>query len=148
MEQEEYYYKIYDPKKELVGYFQPDFGKVYPEEKEEEIIQQMLKRHDNIHGGLLYVPMLKLNLHSDADYELDHILANLEVSIERTRKWKECIRVMPSVLSARARKSHTDPDMLAVLMEVKFSGPVRLSEDDLRDALQPILDSFAEKQLL
>ncbi|MFQ5920599.1 MAG: hypothetical protein ACE5JV_01115 [Nitrososphaerales archaeon] len=148
MEQEEYYFKLYDPKKELAGYFQPDFGKVYPEEKEEEIIQQMLKRQDNIHGGLLYVPMLKLNIASDADYELDKIMENLEDSIERVKRWKECIGGLPSVTSTWARRSHTDPDMLAILMQVKFDGPVRLNKDELLDTLQPLIAKFREEGLL
>ena len=148
LEQEEYYYKIYDTKRELVGYFQPDFGKIYPEEKEEEIIQQMLKNQDHVHGGLLYLPMMKLNIRDDADYELDQVRANLEVAIERAEMWKEHISEMSSITSAWARRSHTDPDMLAVLMNVKFSGPMRLNKDDLLIALQPTLDSFAEKELL
>jgi len=149
LDEEEYHYKIYDSQNELVGYFQPDYGKIYPPEKEDEIIQEMLKQHDSIYGGLLYVPLLKLNLvNEDADYDLEHIMQNLDASLRRVRKWKECISAMPQIIFARARKSHSDPDMLSVLLSVKFDGPVKLGKDDILNALQPILDSFYEKYLL
>ena len=149
IDEEEYYYKIYDLHGELAGYFQPDYGKIYPAEKEEAIIQEMLKKHDNIYGGFLYVPLLKLNLiNADADYDLEQVMDNLDASLTRTRKWKECISEMPQVISVRARKSHSDPDMLTILLGIKFAGPVRLQEDDILNALQPIIDRFHKKELL
>lgn len=149
IDEEEYYYKIYDSKDELVGYFQPDYGKIYPAEKEEAIIQEMLKRHDNVYGGFLYIPLLKLNLVSeDADYDLEQVMDNLETSLARTKRWKECIGEIPQVVSATARKSHTDPDMLTILLGIKFEGPVKLNKDDILNALQPIIDHFHGRELL
>jgi len=149
LDEEEYHYKIYDSRNELVGYFQPDYGKIYPPEKEDEIIQQMLKRHDNVYGGILYVPLLKLNLvNENRDYDLEHVMQNLNASLVRARRWEECIREISQIIFARARKSHSDPDMLSVLLGIKFAGPVKLSKDDILNALQPILDRFHEKELL
>lgn len=149
IDEEEYYYKIYDSKDELVGYFQPDYGKIYPAEKEEEIIQDMLKRQDNVYGGFLYVPLLKLNLLSeDADYDLEQVTDNLETSLARTRRWKDCVSEVPQVISATARKSHTDPDMLSILLGIKFEGPVKLNKDDILNALQQVIDHFHGKELL
>jgi len=149
IDEEEYYYKIYDSHDELAGYFQPDFGKIYPKEKEEEIIQEMLKRQDNVYGGFLYVPLLKLNLVSeDADYDLEQVMDSLETSLERTKRWKECIGEIPQVISTTARKSHSDPDMLSILLGIKFEGPVKLNKNDILNALQSILDHFHGKQLL
>jgi hypothetical protein len=149
IEEEEYYYKVYDSQNELAGYFQPDYGKIYPAEKEEEIIQEMLKRKDNIYGGFLYVPLLKLNLvNEDVDYDLEQVMDNLDSSLRRTRRWKECINEIPQVVSAQARKSHSDPDMLTILLGIKFAGPVKLSKDDILTVLQPILEHFRGKELL
>jgi len=149
LDEEEYHYKIYNSQNELVGYFQPDYGKIYPPEKEEEIIKEMLKGHDSIYGGILYIPLLKLNLVSEgADYDLEHVMLNLDASLERARRWKECISEIPSITFARARKSHSDPDMLSILLGIKFAGPVKLHKDDILNALQPIIDRFHEKELL
>ncbi|MGH9923440.1 MAG: hypothetical protein ACRD38_11880 [Nitrososphaerales archaeon] len=149
IDEEEYYYKIYDSQDELAGYFQPDYGKIYPAEKEEEIIQEMLKRQDNIYGGFLYVPLLKLNLVSeDADYDLEQVMESLGTSLERTKRWKECIGEIRQVISVTARKSHSDPDMLTILLGIKFEGPVKLKSEDVLNALQPIIDHFHGKELL
>lgn len=149
LDQEEYYYKVYDEKNQLAGYFQPDYGEIQPPEKQDKIIEEMLKRQDSVYGGTLYVPLLKLNLLGEQyDYDLDHVVANLGASIDRTERWRECIKEMPSIIFARARKAHTDPDMLSVLLGIKFDGPVRLNKDTLLDALQPLLDNFHSKELL
>jgi hypothetical protein len=149
LDQEEYYYKVYDDQDQLAGYFQPEYGDIQPAEKEEEIIQQMIKRQDFVYGGMLYLPMSKLNLFDDQyDHDLDHVIASLSVSIARTEKWKECIKELPSIVFARAKKSHTDPDMLSVLLGIKFDAPVRLHKQSLQDVLKPILDTFHEKELL
>jgi hypothetical protein len=149
LDQEEYYYKVYDEQNNLAGYFQPDYGEIQPPEKEEEIIQEMIKRQDHVYGGMLYVPLLKLNLlDEEHDYDLDHVVASLNASIDRTERWKECITGMAPIIFARVRKSHTDPDMLSVLLGIKFGGPVKLNKQTLLDALKPILDGFRQKELL
>ena len=149
LDQEEYYYKVYDEENQLAGYFQPDFGEIRPSGKEEEIIQQMIKEQVHVYGGMLYVPLLKLNLlATDYDYDLDHVISNLDASIGRTEKWKECIARIPSIVFARARKSHTDHDMLSVLLGIKFAGPVKLNKGALLDAIKLILDKLHYEKLL
>ena len=56
------YYRIYDSKKMIAGYFDPDYGDVYPKENSEDIISQMIKNHDKIRGGFLMVPLVKFRL--------------------------------------------------------------------------------------
>ncbi len=148
IDQEEYYYKIYDSQNELAGYFQPDYGKIYPAEKEDEIIQEMINRQDNIYGGMLYVPMLKLDLVSEEGHDLEHVMQNLDAALARARRWKERISEIPTIIFARVRKSHTDPDMLSVLLGIKLIDPVKLNKDYILNALQPILDHLHEKELL
>jgi hypothetical protein len=149
LDEEEYHYKIYDSQHELVGYFQPDYGKIYPADKEEQIIQEMLKRHDTVYGGILYLPLLKLNLFSEGtDYELEQVMQNLDASLIRAKKWHECINELPLIIFARASKSHSDPDMLSTLLGIKFTDPVKLNKPDILNALQPILDHFQKNELL
>ncbi|MEM2760233.1 MAG: hypothetical protein QXU32_08040 [Nitrososphaerales archaeon] len=149
LDQEEYYYKIYDENNHLAGYFQPDYGEIQPPEKQDEIIEEMLKRHDHVYGGMLYLPMLKLNLFDEQyDYDLEHITDSLSISISATERWKEFIGKTPSIILARARKSHSDPDMLSILLGIKFASPVRLKKDELLDALKPLLDRMHDEELL
>ncbi|MFQ5941410.1 MAG: hypothetical protein ACE5KA_06920, partial [Nitrososphaerales archaeon] len=131
------------------GYFQPDYGEIQPPEKEYEFIDVMIKRQDPVYSGMLYLPLIKLNL-LDEEYEidLDHVVANLKASIERTERWKECLKSIPSIISTRVRKSNTDPDMLGVLLGIKFDASVKLNKQSLLDALAPILDNLHEEELV
>ena len=149
LDQEEYHYKVYDEQNQLAGYFQPEYGEIQPPEKQDEIIREMLKRQDYVYGGMLYVPLLKLNLFDEnQDYDLEYVVTSLDASIDRTERWKECINSISSIIFANARKSHTDPDMLSVLLGIKFDNPVKLDKQNLIDALKPILDDFHDKELL
>ena len=62
IEREEEYFRIFDSKKDIAGYFDPDYGELFPKEKESEIIDQMHKNHDKIPGGFLMVPMVKFRI--------------------------------------------------------------------------------------
>lgn len=59
---DEEYFRIYDSKKMIAGYFDPDYGEIFPKNKSDEIISQMLKNHDKIPGGFIMVPMVKFGL--------------------------------------------------------------------------------------
>ena len=59
---DEDYFRIYDSKKMIAGYFDPDYGDIYPKDSSEEIISKMLKNHDKIAGGFIMVPMIKFGL--------------------------------------------------------------------------------------
>ncbi len=50
LESEEIFFHIYDSKKLIAGYIDPDYGDLHPKEKSEEIILSMLKNHDKIMG--------------------------------------------------------------------------------------------------
>jgi len=45
LEREGYYFKIYDESKNIVGYFAPEYGEIYPEDKANEVIEEMHKTH-------------------------------------------------------------------------------------------------------
>jgi len=53
IESDEEYYRIFDSKKLIVGYFDPDYGDIFPKDNASEIILSMQKNHDPILGGML-----------------------------------------------------------------------------------------------
>ncbi|MGI0060300.1 MAG: hypothetical protein ACREBJ_11095, partial [Nitrosotalea sp.] len=62
---EDAYFKIYDTRKTLVGYFAPEYGDIQPEDKAEQVIHEMLKNHDPVKGGYLMLPLVKFNIFED-----------------------------------------------------------------------------------
>ena len=62
LELEEQYFRVYDAKKQIAGYFDPNYGDIYPRENEEEIIEKMLKEHEKVPGGFLMLPMVKFGI--------------------------------------------------------------------------------------
>jgi len=40
LELEENYFRIFDSKKQIAGYFDPDYGEIFPKEKDQEIIEK------------------------------------------------------------------------------------------------------------
>ncbi|MFN4337220.1 MAG: hypothetical protein ACK4FV_06545 [Candidatus Nitrosocaldus sp.] len=151
IEQEEYYFKIYDEDKNVAAYFQPDYGQIEPREREYEIIERMLKNGDTITSGLLYMPMAKFNIRDDADYSIDEIISSIESTLVRIRQWRELIGTASSAYGiehAWVRRSHTDYDMLAVLLVIRFNRQVRLFKKDILDAVSKVLDMLVEKGLL
>lgn len=89
LESEENFFHIYDSKKLIAGYFDPDYGDLHPKENSEEIILSMLKNHDKISGGLIMVPLVKFRLF---DTDLDTNISEVEQNVIRVtghlQKWK------------------------------------------------------------
>lgn len=145
IEREDTHFKIYDDNNYLLAYFQPEYGNIYPKEKELEIIDNMIKRGDKIEEGLLYLPMLKFNL---KDGELDiHLAKELIASaLRRVDAWIECLDSIEEVESAKVVVSHTDPDMLALLLDLRFGDAIGLNEINI--PLTSILKRFMDASLL
>ena len=148
LELEEDYFRIFDSKKQIAGYFDPDYGKIYPSNREEEIIDSMLKNHDKIEGGYLMVPMVKFGIF-DSDFESD--ISRLEEQInqvqQRIQKWKEFVSDTKNNLHF-IRISHTDQDMLSITFPLKFSKPTPLDKKIILPELIPILDQLQRLGLL
>ena len=64
----------------IAGYFDPDYGDIFPKNNSEEIISSMLKNHDKILGGDIMVPLVKFKLF---DTDLDTSLNNVEEQVLR-----------------------------------------------------------------
>ena len=148
LDSDEDFFRIYDSKKMIAGYFDPDYGELFPQDKSEEIISSMLKNHDKILGGVIMVPLVKFRLF---DTDLDTTLSNVEENVVRVtnhlEKWKffmsQTNRVVHSV-----RISHTDQDMLTISFQIRFSKPTPLEKTHLTDELFPTLDLLQKSDLL
>lgn len=148
LESDEDFFRIYDSKKLIAGYFDPDYGDIFPKDNSEEIIASMLKNHDKILGGVIMVPLVKFRLF---DTDLDTTLNKVEEQVlrvtEHLQKWKnfmsETNRDVHSI-----RISHTDQDMLTIAFQARFSKPTPLEKASLHDELSPILEILQKSDLL
>ena len=148
LESDDDFFRIYDSKKLIAGYFDPDYGDIFPKSNSEEIISSMLKNHDKILGGVIMVPFVKFNLF---DSDLDTTLTKVEEQVsqvnERLQKWKfflsETHRQDHSI-----RISHTDQDMLTITFQIHFSKPTSLDKMSLSEQLTPTLDLLQKINLL
>lgn len=147
LEFDEGYFRILDDKKLVAGYFDPDYGDIFPKDKVEEIIESMVKNHDKVLGGVIMVPLVKFGLF---DTDLDTDLLEVERNVSRVnthlQKWKSFLSEFnPPVHSIRI--SHTDQDMLTISFPIKFSKPTPLEKNQLLEELFPILDSLQKSDL-
>ena len=148
LESDEDFFRIYDSKKLVAGYFDPDYGDIFPKSNSEEIISFMLKNHDKILGGVIMVPLVKFGLF---DTDLDTTLTKVEEQVirvnEHLQKWKNFLsdtnRKVHSI-----RISHTDQDMLTIAFQIKFSKPTPLDKISLCEELFPTLALLQKSNLL
>ena len=148
LEREEDYFRIYDSKKDIAGYFDPDYGDLFPKEKEHEIIQQMHKNQDKIAGGFLMVPMVKFEIF-DKDIEIDIDVLEKQITLveQRLSKWKTFLLKTENE-SHVIRVSHTDKDMLSITFPIKFDLSTSLEKNLLLKKLEPTLDLLQKQGLL
>jgi len=145
---DEDYFRIYDSKKLIAGYFDPDYGKIYPKENSEEIILSMLKNHDNILGGIIMVPFVKFGLFdTDLDTNISEVEQNVNRVTEHLQKWKNFLSQTNRHVHS-IRISHTDQDMLTIAFKVKFSKPTSLEKIKLMEEIFPTLDLLQKSGLV
>src|SRR5210317_196630 len=128
LELDENYFRIYDSKKLIAGYFDPDYGDIFPKDNAEEIVSDMIKNHDKILGGAIMVPLVKFRLF---DTDLDTSLSNVEDQVTRVnthlQKWKNFLSET-NHQDHSIRISHTDQDMLTITFPIIFSKPTPLEK--------------------
>ncbi len=148
LEREQDYFKIYDENKNIAGYFDPEYGEIFPEHKINEIIEQMHKNREKIPGGYLLVPMVKFEMF-DTDHEmhLDSLITIMDAAKTRIMKWQKFISTQQN-LNHKIRVSHTDQYMLSIIFPVSFSVPIPLDKKLILDGLEATLDSLHELGLL
>ncbi len=143
---EEYFYKIYDSKKQVAGYFDPDYGKIKSPEKELEIIEQMHKNSDKITRGFLTVPMVKFGIFTEEFMLIDGLTEQVQSSLTRISDWKKFLSSFKSTHSISV--SHTDQDMLSITMEVRFENPIALDKKIIYENIESILNRLQTLNLL
>jgi hypothetical protein len=148
LESDEDFFRIYDSKKLVAGYFDPDFGDIFPKSNSEEIIASMLKNHDKILGGAVMVPFVKFGLF---DSDLDTTLTKVEEQVSqvngRLQKWKNFLSET-NRQDHSIRISHTDQDMLTITFRLNFSKPTPLDKMSLAEEIIPILNVLQKTNLL
>lgn len=148
LEREEGYFKIHDENKNIAGYFDPEYGEIFPEHKINEIIEQMHKNHEKIPGGYLMVPMIKFEMFdTDKEMNLDSLSATMDAIKERITKWQKFISSKQN-LAHKINVSHTDQYMLSITFPISFPVPIALDKKLILDGLEAILDSLHEQGLL
>jgi len=148
IEREEEFFRIFDSKKDIAGYFDPDYGELFPKEKESEIIDQMLKNHDKIPGGFLMVPMVKFRIFdNDNEAKINEIQLKIDDVKQRILQWKNFLLETKNEFHS-IRVSHTDQDMLSITFPIRFDFPVSLEKKSLLENLQPTLDLLQKQDLL
>lgn len=145
---DEEYFRIFDSNKLIAGYFDPDYGDVYPKENSEEIISQMLKNHDKITGGFIMVPMVKFGLFdTDLETNLDTVETQVNSVLDRLSRWRKFLS-KTNLKIHYVRISHTDQDMLTITFPFKFSKPTPLDKKEMVVELTPTLDLLQKLNLL
>ena len=142
------FFRIYDSKKLVAGYFDPDYGDIFHKSNSEEIISSMLKNHDKVLGGTITVPFVKFGLFdSDLNTTLTKVQEQVSQVNGRLQKWSlflsETHRKSHSI-----RISHTDQDMLTITFQVRFSKPTPLDKRLLSEEIIPTLDVLQTSNLL
>ncbi len=148
LESDEDFFRIYDPKKLVAGYFDPDYGDIFPKDNAEEIISSMLKNHDKILGGIIMVPLVKFKLF---DTDLDTSLSNVEIQVTRVnehlQKWKNFLSETNHPWHS-VRISHTDQDMLTIAFKITFSKPIPLDKTSLSEEIFDTFEMLQKSDLL
>lgn len=142
------YFRILDSNKLVAGYFDPDYGDIYPKENSVEIVSQMLKNHDKISGGLVMIPLVKFGLFdSDLDIDIDELENQVNRVSGHLKKWKDFIVKTNNTVHS-IHISHTDQDMLTITFPIKFSEPTPLDKNEILKEISPTLDLLQKLNLL
>ena len=148
IESDEEYYRIFDSKKLIVGYFDPDYGDIFPKNNASEIILSMQKNHDPILGGMLMIPMVKFRLFdTDLNTDISYVEQNVSRVSEHLIKWKDFLSKINSKMHS-IHISHTDQDMLTITFPLIFSKPIPLEKQQLLQEISSTLDLLKTSDLL
>jgi len=150
MEYEDTIYKIYDWNKNLTAYFFPNYNLVEDSENEDEIIEKLNQSHQNVRGGNILLPLIKLNLlDKEERIDLDYTIVALEQNLQRTKVWREWLVQNDrkfAITGNAVFTSREDREMLSIALVIDSN--VILGEKEALVALTPLLDELHEATLL
>ena len=148
LEREDDFFRIFDKERKIAGYFVPDYGNIFPEDKADEVIEQMHKNHDKVQGGYLTIPMVKFGIFDSNEDDMDimYVESHLSDASLRLGLWKDFL--LQNQMHHAIRISHTDQDMLSLTFPIKFKDTIPLEKNAILDTIQPTLDLLRQKGLL
>ena len=148
LEFEEGYFRIFDSKKLVAGYFDPDYGDLSAVKNPEDIIMSKIKNHDKVLGGMIMIPLVKFKLFdTDLNTTLSEVKQNVSRVSTHLQKWTVFLSTINNI-SNFIGISHTDQDMLTMTFPVKFSKPTSLEKSNLLEEIYPILMLLKKSELL
>ncbi len=143
-------YKIYDWDGNLAGYFFPQYGDIEPEDKGDEIIDDLNRTHSDMQEATLLLPMVKLSLLDKQEgMDIDYVISSLEANIERAGNWKKWLHDNAKsfkIVGAAVYTAREDRNMLSIALG--FVATIKLGEREVRDFLSPLLDKLRADGLL
>ena len=150
LEYEDTIYKIYDWNKNLTAYFFPNYNLVEDSENEDEIIEKLNQSHQNVRGGNILFPLIKLNLLDKKErIDLDYTIVALEQNLQRTKVWREWLVQNDrkfAITGNAVFTSREDREMLSIALVIDSN--IILGEKEALVALTPLLDELHEATLL
>jgi hypothetical protein len=147
LDRDEDFFRIFDKDHKIAGYFVPEYGDIHPEDKADEIIEQMHKNADKVPGGYLTVPLVKFGIFdSNEDMDILYLKGQLSDAETRIDAWTEFLS--QHQIQHAIRISHTDHDMLSLTFGIKFASHVPLDKKLILEAIVPTLDLLHQKGLL
>ena len=148
LEFEDGYYRIFDSKKLVAGYFDPDYGDLSKVKNPEDVILSKIKNRDTVLGGMIMIPLVKFKLF---DTDLNSSLSEVKQNVSRVsihlEKWDTFFSKINNT-SHFIGISHTDQDMLTVTFPITFSKPTSLEKSNLLEEIFPVLTLLQQSELL
>ena len=90
LEYEDTVYKIYDWNKNLAAYFFPHYNLRETTENEDELIETLNQSHQNVRGGNILFPMIKLNLLDKREgIGLNYTITTMEQKLKQAKVWRD-----------------------------------------------------------
>jgi hypothetical protein len=155
-------YKIYDWDKNLAGYFFPNYNitnesdyektndENYDFEEQTDLIDKLHKENQDVIGGNLMLPMIKLHLLDNQEgIELDYAISTLEENVQRTKRWKEWImhnQERFDIIGSSIYTAREDRNMLSIVLGM--ASTMTLGEKELLMELKPLLDKLHEDEMI
>ena len=148
LEFEDGYFRIFDSKKLVAGYFDPSYGDLSKVKNPEDVILSKIKNRDTVLGGMIMIPLVKFKLF---DTDLNSSLSEVKQNVSRVsihlEKWDAFFSKINNT-SHFIGISHTDQDMLTVTFPITFSKPTPLEKSNLLEEIFPVLTLLQQSELL
>lgn len=162
-EYEDTIYKVYDQNNNLAGYFFPNYHSIEQKrakngndenhQEDDEIIEEMNKLHENVRGGNLMIPMLRLNLLDNEEEKermnLNYTIEALKENLYRAKQWKQWLEQNTTEFKVVGNAVYTareDRNMLSLVLGI--NSDIILGEKEIGVALTPLLDKLHEDGML